>query len=169
MWLSLAAGFLAIPAAAAWAWVTQPESRVVTAVLAVLMIGALVLLVLRRSWLDTQHGLLVREVLFVLRRPAAWADAEVVRFTDNRVGQLMLEVRGAGRRTSTYVPLVAVDMGGDRSQSPQFLRLLADQIETWAPQRGTVAKKLRAQADHAEAGGGVRDSPLVRAHLARAR
>ena len=98
MWLSLAAGFIAIPAAAAWAWVTQPESRVVTAVLAVLMIGALVLLVLRRTWLDTQHGLLVREVLFVLRRPAAWADAEVVRFTDNRVGQLMLEVRGPGRR-----------------------------------------------------------------------
>ena len=81
----------------------------------------------------------------------------------------MLEVRGAGRRTSTYVPLAAVDLGGDRSQSPEFLRILADQIEAWAPQRGAVVKGLRAQADHLGSGGALRESPLARAHLARTR
>ena len=78
-------------------------------------------------------------------------------------------MRGEGRRTSTYLPLVAVDLGGDRSQPPEFLRVLADQIERWAPERGAVVKLLRAQADHVAAGGDVRESPVARAHLARAR
>ena len=142
---------------------------VLPSLVGVLLLGALVLPGPAPHLAGHARGLLVREVLFLLRRPAAWADAEVVRFTANRAGQVMLEVRGAGRRTSTYVPLAAVDLGGDRSQSPKFLRLLADQIEAWAPQRATVVKKLRAQAEHAEAGGGVRESPLARAHLARAR
>ena len=73
---------------------------------------------------------------------------------------------GVRRRTS---PLVAVDLGGDRSQSPEFLHALADQIERWAPQRGAVVKLLRAQADHVAAGGAVRESPVARAHLVRAR
>ena len=88
-------------------------------VVGVLLLGGLGFLVLRRTWLDTREGLLVHEVLYLLRRRAAWADAEAVKFTPNRAGQVMLEVRGAGRRTSTYVPLAAVDLGGDRSQSPE--------------------------------------------------
>ena len=63
----------------------------------------------------------------------------------------------------------AQDLGGDRSQSPEFLRVLADQVERWSPERGAVVKLLRAQADHVVAGGDVRESPVARAHLARAR
>jgi hypothetical protein len=92
----------------------------------------------------------------------------VVRIRNNNAGQALLEVRGEGRRTSTYLPLVAVDLGGDRSQPPEFLGILADQIERWAPERGAVVKLLRAQADHMAAGGAVRESPVARAHLARA-
>jgi hypothetical protein len=87
----------------------------------------------------------------------------------NHAGQLMLEVRGAGRRASLHLPLVAVDLGGDRSQPPEVLRALAGQIEAWAPERGSVARQLRAQADHLAGGGGVRESPLAAAHLVRGR
>ncbi len=169
LWLSVAAAVIAVPAVVAWAWVTQPENRIPAVVVGVLLLGGLGFLVLRRTWLDTREGLLVHEVLYLLRRRAAWADAEVVKFTPNRAGQVMLEVRGAGRRTSTYVPLAAVDLGGERSQSPEFLSTLADQIEAWAPQRGAVVKGLRAQADHLGSGGPLRESPLARAHLARTR
>jgi hypothetical protein len=168
-WLSLAAAVVAVPAVVAWAWVTQPDSRIPSVVVGVLLLGGLGILVSRRTWLDTRQGLVVHEVVFVFRRPTPWADAKVVKFTDNRVGQLMLEVRGAERRTSTYVPLVAVDMGGDRSQSPEFLGVLADQIESWSPQRAAVVTKLRAQAEHLRSGGPVRESPLARAHLTRTR
>ncbi len=126
-------------------------------------------LVTRRTWLDPDRGLLVREAAGVWRRSVAWADASELRVRSNGAGQALLQVRGAGRRTSTHLALVAVDMGGDRSLSPEFLRTLADQIERWAPERGAVVKLLRAQADHVAAGGTVRESPVARAHLARAR
>ena len=169
MWISLAAALVGLAGVAAWVWATQPANRpfmlVGTAVLVVLL-GALIA---RRTWLDPQRGQVVREVLLVWRRPVAWADAERVRLTNNRGGQLLLEVRGADRRTSIYLPLVAVDLGGDRSQAPELLRLLADQVETWAPTRSAVVSALRAQADHLAGGGSVRESPLARRYLASPR
>ena len=168
MWLSVAAAALSIPAVLVWAFVTQPAgNQVAGVVFCVVILAVLGALVLRRTWLDVERGLLVRELLGVVRRPAAWVDASVVRVRSNRGGQALLEVRASGRRTSTYIPLVAVDLGGDRSQSPEFLGVLADQIEHWSPQRVALVNALRAQAGHLAAGGSVRDSPLARAHLAR--
>lgn len=170
MWLSAAATALAVPAVVIWAFLTQSAAnRVAAVVVAVLLVAVVGGLVARRTWLDPVRGELVREVWGVWKRPVVWADAEVVRVRSNHGGQALLEVRGGGRRTSTYVPLVAVDLGGDRSQSPDFLRTLAEQIETWAPQFGTVVRALRAQADHVASGGTVRESPLARAHLAAGR
>ncbi|MBA3782374.1 MAG: hypothetical protein H0X12_11060 [Nocardioides sp.] len=170
MWLSVVAAGAGVVGVVAWALLTQPLANQVAAfVLAVVLVGLIGGLATRRTWLDPSSGLLVREVAFVWRRPLAWSDATVLRPRDNHAGQVMLEVRGAGRRTSTYLPLLAVDAGGDRSQPPGFLRVLADQIEVWAPSRGAVVKVLHAQADHLETGGAVRDSPLARAYLARAR
>ena len=168
MWLSLAVAVIGVVSVVVWALLTQPvASKVAALAMAVGLVAIVGGLATRRTWLDPSQGLLVREVARVWRRPVAWADAAVVRPRDNNAGQLLLEVRGAGRRTSTYLPLVAVDAGGDRSQPPGFLRVLADQIEAWAPQRGAVVRQLRAQAEHLEAGGGVRESPLARAHLVR--
>ena len=162
-WLSVAVTVLGVAGVVGWAVLTQPVANQVAAVvLAVVMLLLVGGLATRRTWLDPAQGLLVREVARVWRRPVAWADASVVRARSNNAGQLLLEVRGAGRRTSTYVPLVAVDAGGDRSQPSGFLRVLADQIETWAPQRAAVVKQLRAQADHLDGGGAVRESPLAR-------
>lgn len=165
-WLALAAAVVAVPAVVGWAFATQPAgNRVAALVLAVAFAGFVAWVGLRRTWLDTRRGLVVHENLLVLRRSTAWADAETVRFTPNRAGQVLLEVRGSGR--PTYLPLVAVDVGGDRCQPPGVLRLLADQVETWAPSRTAVVRGLRAQAAHVEGGGDVRESPLARAHLAR--
>lgn len=166
MWLSAGAAALSVPAVMVWSFLTQPTHNfVVGTVLTVFAVAVVGGLIARRTWLDPVRGELVREVWGVWRRPVAWADAEVVRVRSNNGGQALLQVRGAGRRTSTYLPLVAVDLGGDRSQSPDFLRVLADQIETWAPQFGAVVRALRAQADHVASGGTVRESPLARAHL----
>jgi hypothetical protein len=150
-----------------WVFATQPENRPFVVGAAVLVCLGVVALLGRRTWLDTGSGEVVRTSFFVRRTAITWADADQVRFTNNRAGQLLLEVRGAGRRSSAYLPLVAVDLGGDRSQDPGFLRLLADQVETWAPQRRTVVEGLRAQAQHLDGGGAVRESPLARRYLAR--
>jgi len=169
MWLSVAAGVVGLVGVAAWVWATRPANRSSVVTGTVVLVVLLVVLVARRTWLDPQRGQVVREVLFVWRRPVAWADAERVRLSSNRGGQLLLEVRGADRRTSIYLPLVAVDLGGDRSQAPELLRLLADQVETWAPTRSAVVSALRAQADHLAGGGSVRESPLARRYLASPR
>ena len=123
----------------------------------------------RRIFLDSGASAVVRDVWGLLPRTSRWADADVVKVRSNNAGQALLEVRGTGHRTSIHLPLVAVDLGGDRSQSPELLRALADQLETWAPHRAAVVRQLRAQADHVAGGGAVRESPLARAHLVRDR
>jgi hypothetical protein len=169
MWLAVAAAAVGVPAVVVWAFLTQPVgNRVAALAIAALFVGFAVFLVTRRTWLDPDRGLLVHEVAGVWRRPVAWADASEIGIRSNG-GQALLEVRGKGRRTSSYVALVAVDVGGDRSLPPEFLLTLAEEIERWAPHRSAVIKQLRAQADHMAAGGGVRKSPVARAHLARAR
>lgn len=170
MWVSGIVALVSIPAVAVWGLLTQPLVNQVAGVVgcAVVLIF-LGVLILRWTWLDTDRGLVVRSICGVWSRPVAWAEASQVRIRSNNAGQALLEVRGAGRRTSTYLPLVAVDMGGDRSQSPEFLSALADEIERWAPQRVGVVKQLRAQAEHMASGGAVRESPLALAHLARFR
>jgi hypothetical protein len=169
MWLAVAVAAVGVPAIVIWAFLTQPiGDRAAAVAVGVLLVGFVVFLATRRTWLDPDHGLLVREVAGVWRRSIAWADASEVRVRSNG-GQALLQVRSKGWRTSAYLALVAVDVGGDRSLPPEFLRTLADQIERWAPERGAVAKLLRAQADHMAAGGAVRESPVARAHLARAR
>ena len=170
MWFSAIAAAVAIPAVVVWALLTQPvENQVAAVVVGALLLAFLGGMVFRTTSLDTERGLVVRTVCGVWQRSVAWADASVVRVRGNNAGQALLEVRGAGRRTSTYLPLVAADLGGDRTQSPELLRLLADQVERWSPERGAVVKLLRAQADHVATGGDVRESPVARAHLARAR
>jgi hypothetical protein len=162
MWLSVAAAVLGVGVVLGWVGATQPDNRGFVAVGVVLLVLGVTALLGRRTWLDLAHGTVAREVLFVPRGAVGWADATTVAFTDNRAGQVQLEVRGAGRRTSIYLPLVAVDVGGDRGQDPAFLRLLAAQVETWAPHRSAVVDRLRAQAEHLAAGGEVRSSPLAR-------
>ena len=167
MWISVGAGVVGVLAVLGWVGATQPANRPFVGAAAVLIVVGGVALVGRRTWLDRSRGTVAREVCFVPRAPVAWADATKVAFTNNRAGQVHLEVRGAGRSTSLFIPLVAVDVGGDRSQEPGFLRVLADEVESWAPQRSGIVRELRGQADHLAAGGEVRASPLARRLVAR--
>lgn len=167
-WLAVVAALLAVPGVDVWAFLTQPPANRVAAVVIAAALAVLVAaLVLRRTSLDTTHGLLVRRICGVWRRRVSWAEADVLRIRSNHAGQALLEIRATGERTALHVPLVAVDVGGDRSQPAEFLRVLAAQIERWAPRHQAVVRALAAQADHLDAGGGVRESPLARAHLAR--
>lgn len=168
MWVSVGVAVLGVVAVLAWVGVTQPGNRPFVVVGGVLLAACTLVVLGRRTWVDPAHGTIVRETLFVRSGAIAWADAAKVALTDNRAGQLLLEVRGAGRRTPVLVPLVAVDVGGDRAQGPDLLRLLANQVERWAPQHATVVARLRAQADHLAGGGDVRSSPLAQ-RLGRAR
>ena len=144
-WLSGAATVLGVVGVVVWAVMTRPVLDAAIGAGAVLVIGLLLgALILRRHELDTAAGALVRAWGPGFRRSVPWRDAEV-RLVPTRAGQLMLAVRRTGGRAS-YLPMVAADLGGPRSQSPAFLRLLADEVERGG--HAGVARQLRAQADH---------------------
>ena len=166
MWVSLAVAVVGVLAVVGY-YSLDSATRVPAIVVGVLFLGFFAVLLSRRTWIDTVNGRVVRETARVYRREVPWAEAQTVQVRSNNGGQALLQVQGRGG--SAYVPLVAVDLGGDRTQPPQFLELLADEIERWAPERGAVVKQLRAQAAHVAAGGSVRESPLALAHLARRR
>lgn len=166
MWFSVVATGVGLVAVAVWGLLTQPPAGQVAGTIAIaLLILVLGTLVGRRTFLDTAGGAVVRDIWGVRRRTVPWADVDVLRIRANNAGLALLEVRRRGERTSIYLPLVAADAGGDRSQPPDLLRVLADEIERWAPSREAVVRALRGQAEHVEAGRPVRESPIVRAHL----
>ncbi len=163
-WLSMAVAVGGLVAVVGYFSLAGP-TRVPAIVVGVLLLGSFAVLLSRRTWLDAANGRVVRETARVYRRAVPWAEARAVQVRSNNAGQALLQVQGGGG--SAWIPLVAVDLGGDRTQQPQFLELLADEVERWAPTRGAVVKQLRAQAAHVASGGTVRDSPIARAHLAR--
>lgn len=164
MWVSMGVAVVGLLAVVGY-YSLDDATRVPAIVVGVLLLGFLGVLLSRRTWVDTDNGGVVRETARVYRREVPWAEARTVQVRSNNGGQALLQVQGRGG--SAYIPLVAVDLGGDRTQQPQFLETLADEIERWAPERAAVVKQLRAQAAHVAAGGAVRESPIALAHLAR--
>lgn len=158
MWWSVGAAALAAPVIGAWVWVTQPDQRVAVALVVPLVTLVWLAFLWQRTWLDTAHGTLVREVLGVWRRRLAWADASSVKILDNHGRQVVLQVRGPGR--PMHVALLADDLGGLRSQPPQVLTAVAAEMDRWAPEQERVAARLRAQAAHLQSGGAAADSPF---------
>ncbi|WP_110181161.1 hypothetical protein [Nocardioides solisilvae] len=166
MWVSMVCGVLAVPGVLVWAWLTQARSDAVIGTAGcLLLVLVLVPLVARGHALDTARGELVRILASRPVRRVPWAGAEVATL-HNGGGAVQLRVRPPGR-AATYLPLAAADLGGERSQDPGFLRLLADEVERWGGHEG-VAAVLRAQAEHVAAGGPVLASPLARLHLRHA-
>lgn len=159
-WLSVAAALLAAVGTAGWGLATQTgTNRVMAALVAVVVLVLVVAVVWRRTWVDTGEGTLNQSVVGIPVRRVAWAQARTVDLERNRAGQLALRV--VGERT-IRVTVLAVDLGGDRVMDPDQLRLLADQLSAWAPDRARLAETLRAQADHVAAGASLRQSPLAR-------
>ena len=164
MWVAGVVTVLGVVAVTGY-FALDSATRVPAILVGILLLGFFAVLLSRRTWIDTAHGQVVRETARVYRRAVPWAEVRAVQVKSNNGGQALLQVQGSGG--SAWIPLVAVDLGGDRSQPPEFLELLADEIERWAPERGAVVKQLRAQAAHVASGGDVRESPIARAHLAR--
>jgi hypothetical protein len=159
-WLSVAFAVVGAVAVAGWGLATQTGTNRVMAGLVALAVLVLVAgAAWRRTWVDTADGTLNQSVVGIRTRRVVWAQATTVDLERNRAGQLAL--RAVGGRT-IRVTVLAIDLGGDRSMAPDQLRLLADQLATWAPSRARVADALHAQADFVAGGGAPRESPLAR-------
>ena len=159
--LTLAGSAVAVSAVAVWSWITEPANRAWVMVLVVFMVGLSVVLGSRRTWLDTAGGGVVRGRLG-LRWTTRWDDLRVLRFRDNTLGVVFLQARGRGHLRSAWIPVAGADRIGPRAQPPVFLRLLAAELERWAPEQTSVAAELHQQADHLERQGPILDSPLLR-------
>jgi hypothetical protein len=85
-----------------------------------------------------------------------------IAMTDSGNGYLQLNLGTVPRRI--LVPLLLINQYDRGSQPPEMLRLLADQLDRFAPQQRTVAAQLRQQADYVT----DRARPLDRSPLAEA-
>lgn len=159
MWLSVAAAVLGAVGVVAWGLATQSgTNRIAAGLVGVGTLLVVLVLVWRRTWIDTESGTLCRSVLGVRRGCVRWAEATTIDLERNRAGQLALRVGGNG---TIRITVLALDLGGGRGMAPSHLRLLAEQLLAWAPRRERVARALLEQADFLAAGGDVRDSPLA--------
>lgn len=138
--------------------VTEPRYAVGGAALGVVVILAGVAAFSGRQWLDPGEGTVTREWLWCRRRTIALIEARSVRLVNNRGGGLNLTIRPSHGRTM-LVPVLLLSDHVQRSQSPEILRLLADQVQR-SRSGGKVPDQLRRQAVHLEKGGTAQDSPL---------
>lgn len=139
-----------------------PEYRVGVVVLLVVIV--LIALALSRTalWIDPETGTLTRTRHGRATRRVQIQPSASTTLVPNGGGGLLLAIRPAGGRRRFFVPVLALTEHVERSQSPQVLRLLADTLER---HRGggsrVVVLALRGQAEHVEAGGSARTSPLA--------
>jgi hypothetical protein len=159
-WLWSAGTLLALLVVCVLVFVTQPENRWAVLVVAPVAVVLAAFLLVRSAWVETESGTVVQRTLVGSRR-ARLAEADKLQLTSNRGGGLLLQVRQKGASRALYLPVVALTDHVRRSQDPVVLRALAAQVETWAPQRTSVAKQLVRQAEHLEQGGSVDGSPLA--------
>jgi hypothetical protein len=144
--------------------VTQPENRWTLWVILPLVTLFVVFAATRRCWIDTETGTVVWQRFWFSRTRVRLEDASEVEYLAVRNGTLQLALRSPESRRRRLVPLLMLTMYVERSQRPDVLVGLADQIEKWSHAQvyGRLPKELRAQAKHVAAGGGPHDSPLAR-------
>ncbi|WP_454049477.1 hypothetical protein [Cellulomonas sp. Marseille-Q8402] len=142
--------------------VTDPENRVF-AVLALPLLALFMLVVTWRStWVDPVAGTVTWVRWRCYRRSASLGPETSVDLVMTGVGTLLVRVRYPGSRRRLYVLVLSLTQYVERSREPELLRLLADTLERCGTGGGEVlVPVLRAQAEHVEAGGDVRSSPLA--------
>lgn len=159
-WWWSAGMLLALGAVVAYLFLTQPQNRWAVLVMAPVAVLLVTFVLLRRTWVETRTGVVSHSTLLGTRK-VALGEADKVELADNRGGALLLRVRRRGARRPVYLPVLLLTDHVRRSQSPDVLEALAEQVETWAPQRRAVAGQLRRQADHLRTGGSAENSPLA--------
>jgi hypothetical protein len=149
---------VAVLGLSAYLWVTQPGNRWAAAIVLVVVAVVAVGLVSVRAWVEPATGTVVRESFWCRHRRADLGSARSVALVSNRAGVLLLGIR---HRRMLYLPILALTDYVERSQPPQVLRFLADQLDAHAPRARTVAMQLRGQADFMAGGGAATESPLA--------
>jgi hypothetical protein len=141
---------------------TQPENRwtlaVIVPVLALLVAWAAG----QRCWLDRSSGTVVWQRFWVSRRTQRLADVASVELRPN--GQhLLLQLRDSDSGRRRYLTLLALTDYVQRSQEPELLEILAEDVAAHCPRGavGDVPAQLRRQAAHLRAGGEAKSSPLA--------
>jgi hypothetical protein len=149
---------VATVAIAVYYGITQPENRwAAVLVLAGTAITALGV-VSARTWIEPATGTIGRKLFWCLQRRTSLRSATSISLVNNRAGGLHLGIK---HRRTLYVPVVTLTDYVERSQSPEILGLLADQIDTHVPSGRPTAVLLRRQVDSIAAGGAAPDSPLA--------
>lgn len=132
--------------------------RIVSVIVGPLLLVCVAMILVRRTWVDTDAGTISRSIFGWPTRTVPWAEA-AVDLQRNHGGQLNLRVKGSSG--TILATVLAIDLGGDRVMQPDQLRLLAEEMERWAPAKARLAQAFRAQADHIESGGSIADSPFA--------
>jgi hypothetical protein len=135
---------VAVVVAMAFLAVTQPQYAAAGGGVVVVVLLAVVALVSGGQWIDTGSGRITSTRLRVLRRSVDLADARTVALVENRGGGLNLTVKPRSGR-AMLVPVLLLSDYVKRSQSPEVLRLLADQVEQRCSGAGKVPDQLRRQ------------------------
>jgi len=146
----------------AYLFVTDPPNRpfgvFALVVMAVLFVG----LLWCSTWLDPVGGALITVRFRLYHRRVSLGPCTKVVLMSTRNGYVLLGAGPPGIRRRLYVEVLALTQYVERSLEPEPLRLLAETLEHHrASGSRVVAAQLRAQADHVEAGGHARTSPLA--------
>ncbi|MGZ4459637.1 MAG: hypothetical protein ACXVW9_11000 [Nocardioidaceae bacterium] len=118
--------------------------------------------VLGGTRLDTGEGVLLVRRGAVLRHRVPLETVTRASLTPSGNGVVRIMLASSTRRAATYLDVLALTDRSRRTQSPQTLRALADQLERRVPGGAAeVTRKLRRQADHIEASGSAAGPSLV--------
>ncbi len=144
-----------------WHFVTYPDQRWYVLLLLPPVAVFATWVATFRIWVEPGTGTVVMR-RFSHHRRVRLAAARAVRLigSGDRGVQLMVS-EGGGLRRSIFLPLLALGMYVERSQDAATLRILADQLDRWAPAHAELAQLLRRQAAHEAAGGAPDTSPLA--------
>lgn len=149
-------------AVVAYLYVTQPENRIFVVTLIPALVLFFVVLLWQSTWFDPVAGTVTKVRCRLWRRTVQLEPATSVALVPSGGGTLLLALRPRGARRRVFILVLALTDYVEKSQAPGLLRSLADGLEQHrAGGAGGVVVALRAQAEHLEAGGDARTSPLA--------
>ncbi|MFP5336260.1 MAG: hypothetical protein ACLGIV_13210 [Actinomycetes bacterium] len=161
LWAAIWFVVLALPAIAAWVWLTDPGNRPWTALLVPFGYLALVGMTMRVELRSDPPALTWRSPLAFWRSTTPLDSRTAVQLR-GAGSTVSLHARADGRRFGVSVDVLAATEYVQRSREPQELEALAAAVSSSGTRGGhDVARRLRAQAAHVRAGGDVRSSPLA--------
>lgn len=157
---------LAFVAAGTYVFVTDPVNRPTVIPLSVLLVAFITAIGWSSMWVDPIEGALTRVRWRCHHRRVHLRPGTPVALVRTLRGDVLLRARPPGSRFHLYVQLLRIDVYVEKSLDPALLRLLATTLDQHiGDETRPIADTLRAQAQHTEAGGDARTSPLADSEL----